>query len=104
MDKEVEVIHNEKKRRFEIELGREYAFISYAWYAGNMAFMHTFVPESARGKGLAPIMAKFGLDYARSKGLQIMVYCPFVAKFIKRNPEYEALKNPKYHPRTHGKF
>jgi len=57
--------------------------------------MHTFVPESLEGRGLASALAKFALEYAKGKNLQVIVYCPFVATYLKRHPEYNFLvKNP----------
>jgi uncharacterized protein len=28
------------------------------------------------------------LEWAREKGKRVMVYCPFVAAYLKRHPEY----------------
>jgi len=38
--------------------------------------VHTFVPEFARGKGIAAALAKFALDYVKDQKLKLMVYCP----------------------------
>ncbi len=44
---------NEKLNRYEIETDGEFAYIEYQFYKDDIALMHTFVPESARGKGVA---------------------------------------------------
>ena len=90
------IINNEKLSRFETEINGEFALLDYRFYKGNLALVHTFVPESARGKGIAPALAKFALEYAKEQHLKIMVYCPYVAKYIKRHPEYESLIDKQY--------
>ena len=38
------------------------------------------------------------LDYARRSSLTVKPYCPFVAKYIARNPEYKDLIDPAFDP------
>ena len=76
---------------FETKTGDEYAFIEYRWYKGDLALMHTFVRPEFEGKGIASALAKFALEYAKEKGLKIVVYCPFIASYLKRHPEYQSL-------------
>ena len=88
----MEVVNNKKEFRFEILLpDGEYATLTYRWLKGSMVLMHTFVPPSGRGKGVGGILAKYVLDYARAQGLKVIVYCSFVAKYIKDHPEYNDL-------------
>lgn len=92
-----EIVNNEKRLRFETKVGEEFAYIDYRWYKGDIAFMHTFVPEEGRGKRISSALAKYALEHAREKKLKIMVYCPYIAKYIKEHPEYEFLIDKKYH-------
>ncbi|WP_350099251.1 N-acetyltransferase [Fulvivirga sp.] len=48
------------------------------------------------GQGVATALAKFTLDYARMKGYQIVVYCPFVEEYIKSHHKYFDLLNHKF--------
>lgn len=91
------IINNEKRLRFETKIETEFGYIDYRWYKGDNAFMHTFVPVEGRGKGISSALAKFALEFAKEKKLKIMVYCPFIAKYIKEHPEYEPLIDKKYH-------
>ncbi len=91
-----EVVHNEAKARFEIDLGDDMAYLEYRWYKKNLALMHTWVPPAHEGKGIAASLAKYVLEYAKEKNLQIMVYCPYVASYLKRHPEYADLVDKKY--------
>jgi predicted GNAT family acetyltransferase len=88
---EYNVVDNKEKSRFEIELDGDFAHVDYRWYHEKLAIMHTEVPEANEGKGIAAIMVKHVLDYARKEGLKILVYCPYTAKYIKRHPEYQDL-------------
>lgn len=86
------VTNNKRQFRFEITLpDGEVATLDYRWLKGSMVLMHTIVPASARGKGIGSILVKHVLDHAREHHLKIIVYCQFVAKYIKLHPEYEDL-------------
>ncbi len=90
------VTNNEKNQRFEIVVSGEVAFLEYRFYKGDLALMHTTVPKKQEGKGIASSLAKFALEYAKEMQLKIMVYCPFVGKFLKKHPEYAFLIDRKY--------
>ena len=90
------IINNEKHLRFETEVDGEFAFVDYRFYKGDIAFMHTFVPEAIRGKGIAAELVKFVLEYAKEKNRKIMVYCPTIAKYIQTHPEYDSLIDKQY--------
>lgn len=85
------ITNNEENLRFETPVGQDLAFVEYRWHKGDIAFMHTYVPDEGRGLGVAAALAKYVLDYARNRKLKILVYCPYIAQYIKRHPEYETL-------------
>jgi predicted GNAT family acetyltransferase len=85
----MEVVNNKKQFRFEILMpDGEYAILEYRWLKGSMVLMHTVVPVSGRGKGVGAVLAKHALDNARDHGFKVIVYCPFVGKYVKEHPEY----------------
>lgn len=95
MEEKVTVINNLENQQFQAIVQEERAYLEYRWLKEDLALMHTYVPESLEGKGLASALAKFALEYAKEKNLQVIVYCPFVATYLKRHPEYNFLvKNP----------
>ncbi|MEZ4904522.1 MAG: GNAT family N-acetyltransferase [Spirosomataceae bacterium] len=61
------IINNLEKKRFEVEINGEYAFIEYRWHEGVIYLMHTFVPVNLRGKGLAQQLAQWTLDTIRQE-------------------------------------
>jgi predicted GNAT family acetyltransferase len=90
------VVNNKQLLRFEIELNGEFAYLDYRWYKGDIALMHTVVPDEMQGKGIASIIAKEALEYAKKEKLKIMLYCPFVAKYVKEHTEYSVLIDRQY--------
>ena len=88
----MEVANNKRQYRFEIALpDGEFAVLEYRWLKASMVLMHTIVPVAARRKGVGAMLVKYALDYARAKGLKVIVYCPFVTKYLKEHPEYNDL-------------
>ena len=83
--------------QFEIELEGEKAYLSYRYYKKDIAFMHTSVPGSLEGRGIAGALAKAAFSFAEKNKMPVMVYCPFVAGFIKKHPEYKMQLDPEYY-------
>jgi predicted GNAT family acetyltransferase len=85
------VIINEHPQQFEIIVDGEKGYLVYRYHNNDLVLMHTFVPESLRGKGIAARLAKFALEFAKQKNIKVVVYCPFVAAYLKKHPEYNYL-------------
>jgi uncharacterized protein len=78
--------------RFEVEQDGHTAYLEFERdQSGWITLWHTQVPEELRGRGLAGMLAKTALDYARENNLKVDVICPVVAGFIAKNPEYQPL-------------
>jgi len=84
--------------RFETTDEADTAYLEYRFYKGNLALMHTLVPESRKGQGLASALAEYAFRYASEHNKKVMVYCPFVAAYVKRHPEVKDQLNKDYHP------
>jgi uncharacterized protein len=85
------VYNNEKNKQFEIKSEGEMAVLQYRFYADQIWLMHTAVPEKLEGKGIASVLAKYGLEWAKANHKKVKVICPFVAIYLKRHPEYNPL-------------
>lgn len=90
------VQQNSQLLRFESKVGADVAFLDYRWYKGSLALMHTFVPLPARGQGLAAALAHFALEFAKTEGLSILVYCPYVSKYLRSHPAYQNLIDKRF--------
>jgi uncharacterized protein len=95
-DTTYDVTNNEKEMQFEIEVDGEKSYLSYRYYKKKIAFMHTSVPEVLEGKGIASALAKEAFSFALTQNMPVIVYCPFVAGFIKKHPEYKKQLDPEY--------
>ena len=71
-----------------VGISSEKSFLEYRHYHNDIALMHTSVPESLNGKGIASALAQYALGWARTHNKKVKVYCPFVATYLKRHPEY----------------
>lgn len=81
------VEHNEQTHRFEIKSEGEVAFLEYRPKDGEIALLHTRVPPPLEGRGLASSLATAAFDYARSHHLQVVVICPYVAKWLEKHAD-----------------
>jgi uncharacterized protein len=78
--------------RFELEEEGETAYLEFELdHAGWITLWHTEVPQALRGRGLASVLAKTALEYARDHDLKVDVICPSVANYLSKNPEFQDL-------------
>jgi predicted GNAT family acetyltransferase len=96
MDQALKIINNEQEQQFQVMVEGEKAYLEYRLYKGDIALMHTDVPSSLAGRGIATALAQYALDYAREHKIPVMVYCPFVSAFLKKHPEYQDVLDKKY--------
>jgi uncharacterized protein len=76
------------KSRFEFEENGQTAYLEFEIDSGGwITLWHTEVPEPLRGRGVASLLAKTALDYARDNNLKVDVVCPVVADYIAKHPE-----------------
>ncbi|XP_075549934.1 protein NATD1 [Dermacentor variabilis] len=74
--KSFEVEHDTKKQEFFIKLGKDKAVLQYEVIGPKtLDLVHTEVPESLRGKGIAKHLAKAAFDYLVSEDLQARLSC-----------------------------
>ena len=89
---EVRVADNPDAGRFELLADGEVAGSAYYRMEGEaIAFTHTEVDDAYEGHGLGAKLASAALDQARSRGLAVLPYCPFIRGYIERHPEYRDL-------------
>ena len=77
--------------RFELERDGHVATLDYTLAGEILGLLETSVPEALRGSGMAGMLAKTALDYAREHHLKVDVVCPFVAGYLESHPEYSDL-------------
>ena len=89
MDTDVAVTNNEALERYEIASDGELAgFAQYRKRPGLIAFVHTEIDDRFGGHGLGGQLVGSALDDARSRGLNVLPFCPFVNAYIESHPAY----------------
>jgi uncharacterized protein len=88
---ELIVIHHPKDGRFEVQKDRHLAVLEYQLSDGKIVFTHTGVPDTLGGQGIGSLLARAGLDYARSQSFAVVPQCSFIAGYIQKHPEYKDL-------------
>lgn len=91
---EIEIRHDLAAQQFRVESNGAVAELQYRRDHDSITFLHTEVPESWRGQGIAQQLARSGLEYARREKLHVIPLCPYVNAYIKRHPEYQPLVKP----------
>ena len=77
--------------RFEIERDGQVAFLEYSLTEKVLGLIHTEIPTTLRGLGLASSLAETALQSARKNNLKVDVICPSVLEYIAKHPEYSDL-------------
>ena len=86
------IIDNPDQHRYEIRVSDELAgFVQYRRREGLIALIHTEIDARFEGQGLASQLIAAVLDEARSAGVAVLPFCPFVNAYISRHPEYADL-------------
>ncbi len=88
---EIVVRHNAAENRFETVVDSFLAVADYELAAGTMVMTHTFVPPELRGRGIAEKLVRAALDWAAAERLRVVPACSYVATFVQRHAEYQAL-------------
>ncbi len=88
----IEVADAPERERYELSIdGEVVGYTAYRARPGLIAFVHTEVDERLQGRGLADRLIRFALEDARTRGLAVLPFCPFVKSFIERHREFEEL-------------
>jgi uncharacterized protein len=86
---DIRVVDVPESSRFEVRVGGEVAgFAEYRRRPGLIAFVHTEIDPRFEGQGLASKLVHTAVFEARSEGLAILPFCPFVRAYIARHTEY----------------
>ncbi len=90
----VAVKHNEEAHRFELNVSGLRALLTYRRLPDGIVLLHTEVPQSLEGQGLAAKLTRYALDFAREKHLRVVPLCPCASSFLRKHAEYQDLVSP----------
>ena len=94
IDRDISVIHNREKHRFEVVLEGQTAVSEYISLPDRIIFTHTEVPKGLEGRGIGNALAHTGLQYAKDSQIHVVPLCPYVAGYIARHPEWKEIVAP----------
>src|SRR5690554_7037592 len=94
--KNIPLIKNKEKGRFEIIVDGHLAFTNYGEFGSQIALVHTETDPELAGKGAASALVEKTLNYLERNNLKLLPFCPFVFAFIKRNPEWKRIVSKKF--------
>ena len=87
----VPVRDNKTQSRFELAVDGAIAFANYRLTPNAVVITHTETPRSLRGRGIASKLVGGSLDLIRADGRKVIAGCSFVANYLRRHPEYQAM-------------
>lgn len=85
------VEHDPVGSRFVARLPAGDAVLVYRMVDDLMDIQSTYVPSSARGRGVGAALVKQALGYAREKGYTVRPTCWYVETWVGEHPEYAEL-------------
>ena len=89
------VIRNNKAlSRYELEVDKTTAFVTYHLTPGTVTLLHTEVPQQLSGRGIGSILARGVLETIRTEGLKVAPQCTFIAGYIGKHREFQDLVSP----------
>ncbi len=83
------VTDNAEQSRFELPVDGGTAVLQYMERNGALYLTHTEVPPELEGQGIGGRIVKHALEQAKSRGMKVAPWCPFVRAYIDRHPEYK---------------
>ena len=91
-DEDISISKDEAAGRYEIRLGGRRVGLADFYRRGNTVVIpHTETSPEFGGRGLASQLVRYCLDDIRAQQLRVDPACPFVAAYIRKNPEYADL-------------
>jgi uncharacterized protein len=92
MATEVRVDDNRDQHRYEAHVGDRLAgFADYKLATELIVLTHTEVDPAFEGQGIGGKLARAAMDDVRDRGLQALLICPFMNRWVKRRPDYHGL-------------
>ena len=92
----LKIENNEAAQRWEAHVDQQLAVAEYRLRGNTIFFIHTEVPHALEGQGIASRLIQVALQDARTRHLAVIPFCPFVAGYIRRHPDYKAIVHPDY--------
>jgi uncharacterized protein len=90
--RDIRIEHNAAAGRFEARIDGWLCRCDYRLIDGVVHLMHTEVPPSLEGKGIAAALVRAALGWAAEQKLKVRPRCSYVRAYMQRHPETLALR------------
>jgi uncharacterized protein len=87
----IDVRHNESERRFEATVDGLRCSLDYRLDGSTLELVHTDVPPSLEGRGIASALSAAAFRYASENRLRVQPVCSYVRSWVRRHPAQQAL-------------
>lgn len=84
-------LNNEQMKRYELHIDDRIAIAEYMVADEVVYITHTEVPVALEGRGIGSELIKKCLEEIRWQGRSVHPVCPFVASYIRKNPQWNSL-------------
>lgn len=90
----MDLVHEEENNRFVLIDGDTFVGeVTYEIDGDLMLLLSAEVPREIRGQGYGKILVRQTLEHLLNNGSpRVQPVCPFIAKFMMQNPEFQALR------------
>lgn len=85
MDFKIE--NNAVASRFEVAVEGGIAVLDYCIEGDTVFLLYVEVPAAEQGRGIAGMLSRAALEFARDNLLKVVPRCPFIATYMRRHPE-----------------
>ena len=86
------VEHDTAMSRFALRIPEGVATLRYSMPSlRTMDIESTFVPSTARGRGVGAALVECALEHARNEGYEVIPSCWYVKRWVERHPDYAGL-------------
>jgi uncharacterized protein len=90
MSEQTQVVNNEAKSRYEVEVDGHLAELVYHHSGKRFVLVHTEVPDALEGHGIGGLLVSAAVDDAVKHGWTIVPLCPFARGWLERHPDVAA--------------
>ena len=91
MNNNISLYDNEMTNQYEVSIDGKLSRIEYIKTKKEIYLTHTEVAKGQEGNGIGKEMIAEALADIKNKKLKLVPLCPFVAGYIKKNPEWKEL-------------
>ncbi|MBT8380035.1 MAG: N-acetyltransferase [Ignavibacteria bacterium] len=80
-----------EEKRFVIYTKEKEVYVEFQMRDETMDLDHTYTHPELRGKGLAALVVRAALEYAKENKFKVIPTCSYVRSFINKNEEYKTM-------------